>query len=149
MNNRTFQAIRAIGSEFAARLWRFSLFVTIGICVVLAPLFTWLISVSAWWWALAFPLIIALSVAVALLVIFFLLIRHVRPQLSDDQSKQVGNFVDKLQRVQELSGTPRFIILFRIIRSVAAPRSEPYLKELFETKDLHRDFVAITKTFAS
>ena len=147
MNKGTFQAVRAIGSEFASRLWQTALFVVIGICVVLIPLFIWLISLSAWWWVLAFPLIIAFSVAAALLVIFFLLIRYVRPQLSTDQSVQVGAFVDKLQRVQELSGTPKFIILFRTIRSIAAPRSEPYLKELFETKNLRRDFTAITKTF--
>lgn len=149
MNKGMFQAIRAIGSEFASRLWRSALFLTVGVGVILVPLFTWLISFNAWWWVLAFPLIIAFSVASALLVIFFLLIRYVRPQLSTNQSAQVGDFVNKLQRIQELSGTPKFIILFRTIRSIAAPRSEPYLKELFETKDLRRDFMAITKTFTS
>lgn len=149
MTKGMFQAIRAIGSEFASRLWRSALFLTVGVGVILVPLFAWLISLSAWWWVLAFPLIIAFSVTSALLVIFFLLIRYVRPQLSTDQSAQVGDFVNKLQRIQELSGTPKFIILFRTIRSIAAPRSEPYLKELFETKSLRRDFMTIAKTFTS
>ena len=117
MNNRTFQAIRAIGSEFAARLWRFSLFVTIGICVVLAPLFTWLISVSAWWWALAFPLIIALSVAVALLVIFFLLIRHViRNYQMTSPSKSVISSIsyNESKSYRELQGLSFFFAPYAV-----------------------------------
>lgn len=147
MKKGTFQAVRAVGSEFAIRLWRSTLLLVMGVSIVLVLLFTWLISSSAWWWVLAFPLIIAFSIATALLAVFLLLIRYVRPRLSTDQSAQIKTFVDKLQRVQDLSGTPKFIILFRTIRSIAAPRSEPYLQELLETKDLHRDFVVITKTF--
>lgn len=147
MGKGVFQAIRAIGSEFAMRLWRPSLYIVIGIGVVSIAGMSWLVSISAWWWLLALPIMVGLSVAAALLTVFLLLIRYVRPGQTRQQKAQVRQFVDKLQLLQELSGTPKFVILFRTVRSIAAPRSDSYLSNLFNTKDLAKDFKRISGSF--
>ena len=147
MNNGVFQAIRAVGAEFGMRLWWPSFYLALAVGVALVALLIWLVSINAWWWLLTLPIIIGLSVVAVLLTVFFLLIRYVRPQLSQSQKKQVQQFVDKLQLLQEISGTPKFIILFRTVRSIAAPRSDSYLSDLFNTKDLARNFSSIAKSF--
>ncbi len=143
----TFLAIRAVGAELARRLWLPVVVIALVVAVALGVLLGWLVSLDAWWWLLALPIIIGLSVVAVLLTVFFLLIRYVRPQLSQSQKKQVQQFVDKLQLLQEISGTPKFIILFRTVRSIAAPRSDSYLSDLFNTKDLARNFSSIAKSF--
>ncbi len=143
----TFLAIRAVGAELARRLWLPIVVIALMVAVALGVLLGWLVSLDAWWWLLALPIIIGLSVVAVLLTVFFLLIRYVRPQLSQSQKKQVQQFVDKLQLLQEISGTPKFIILFRTVRSIAAPRSDSYLSDLFNTKDLARNFSSIAKSF--
>ncbi len=147
MKTGVFQAIRAIGTEFAMRLWWPACYAAIFIAVVCVGLLVWLTSMNAWWWLLALPIGIGLSVATVLLIVFFLLIRYVRPNRTASQKQQVRQFVDKLALLQELSGTPKFIILFRTVRSIAAPRSDSYLKDLVSTKNLKTDFMEIARSF--
>ena len=147
MNTGIFQAIRAVGSELGMRLWRPLLYIMIIIGIVLIALLLWLVSINAWWWLLALPISIILSVAAMALAVSFMLIRHVRPVLSADQKTNVQQFVDKLQLIQELAGTPKFVILLRTVRSIAAPRSESYLYDLISAKDLTRDFKSIAASF--
>lgn len=145
--NATFLAVRAIGAEFARQLW-VSSFIISGITgAILVALLLWLTSLSAWWWLLALPVGVGLSVAVALLIVFHLLINYVRPVLSSQQKKEVKSFVGRLQFVSEFTSTPKFIILFRVIRSIAAPKSDTYLQDIFETKNLQKDFRSITQSF--
>jgi hypothetical protein len=99
--NATFLAVRAIGAEFARQLW-VSSFIISGITgAILVALLLWLTSLSAWWWLLALPIGVGLSVAVALLIVFHLLINYVRPVLSSQQKKEVKSFVGRLQFVSE------------------------------------------------
>lgn len=147
MTTGVFQAVRAIGTEFAMRLWWPAFYAFVLIAIVGVGLLIWLTSLNAWWWLLALPIGIGLSVAAVLLTVFFLLIRYVRPDRTSSQKRQVQQFVDKLALLQELSGTPKFIILFRTVRSIAAPRSDSYLKDLVSTKDLKTDFMEIARSF--
>lgn len=147
MNNGVFQAIRAIGAEFGMRLWWPALYGVIIVAIVTIALLLWLASLNAWWWLLALPISIGLSVAGVLLAVFFLLIRHVRPTLIADQKNRVRLFVDRLTLLHELSGTPKFIILFRTVRSIAAPRSDSYLRDLLSTKELAGEFQEIARSF--
>ena len=145
--NATFLAVRAIGAEFARQLW-VSSFIISGITgAIFVALLLWLTSLSAWWWLLALPIGVGLSVAIALLIVFHLLINYVRPVLSSQQKKEVKSFVGRLQFVSEFTSTPKFIILFRVIRSIAAPKSDTYLQDIFETKNLQKDFRSITQSF--
>jgi hypothetical protein len=140
-------AVRAIGAEFARQLWFSSFILALITSSLLVVLLIWLTSLSAWWWLLALPIGIALSVAGALLIVFRLLINYVRPTQTSAQKKSVKSFVGQLQFVSEFTSTPKFLILFRVIRSIAAPKSDSYLQDIFETKNLKRDFQSITKTF--
>ena len=143
----TLLAVRAIGAEFASRLWKNILIWVVIASVILIGLLTWLVTLSNWWWLVALPITVALSVAATVLVIFFLLIRYVRPEQNKTQRKQVKKFADKLQFVTEITSTPKVIILFRTVRSIAAPKSDRYLQEIFEAKDLKKDFGAIVGEF--
>lgn len=147
MKTGIFLAIRAIGAEYATRLWRSSIYTTIIAAAVSVGLLLWLTSLSSWWWLLAIPIGIGLSVAAGLLAVFRLTIRHVRPKESQTQRELVQAFVSKLETASELVGTPKFIILFRVIRSIAAPRSDSFLGDIVSTKHLKKEFQAICQSF--
>lgn len=140
-------AIRAIGAEFARRLW-LAVFIAAAIAaVVLVAILLILVNLSSWWWLLAIPIGVGISVAAALLTIFLLTIRYVQPVRTREQVVAIKAFVDKLQFVADLQGTPKVFILFRVMRSISAPSSEPYLQELFATKTLASDFKKIMVSF--
>ncbi len=143
----TFLAVRAIGAEFAHGLWVASLVGVVLIGALLVTLLVWLTSLSIWWWLLALPIAIALSIAIGLLIVFRLLVAHVRPQQTHRQKKQVKVFVSKLQFASEVTSTPKFIMLFRVVRSIAAPRSDRYLQNILEAKDLGKDFRGVVEVF--
>jgi hypothetical protein len=142
-------AIRAIGSEFGGRLWTQFLPIFIGTAILLMVLQLWLASLNTWWWLLVIPISIFIGVGLVIGFVFRMLISYVRPAQTPDQRVSVPNFVDKLQFVNEVTGTPKIIVLFRVIRSIAAPSSDSYLKDIVETKTLRADFQAITRDFTS
>ncbi len=143
----TFLAVRAIGSRFGIILWNQVVTVAVITTIVIGGLLWWLISASSWWWILAIFIGIALSICATLLGIFRILLNYVNPVKTTEQKQATNAFVEKIQFVQEFTSTPKFIILFRIVRSVAAPSSEKYLEEIFESKNLKRDFLAVVKLF--
>lgn len=147
MKTGIFLAIRAVGAEYASRLWKSSIYTTIIVSAVSIGVLLWLTSLSTWWWLLAIPVSIGVSVAVGLLAVFRLTIRHVRPKENQTQQELVKKFVDKLETASELIGTPKFIILFRVIRSIAAPRSDSFLGDIVSTKNLKKEFQAISQSF--
>jgi ABC-type nickel/cobalt efflux system permease component RcnA len=147
MKTGIFLAIRAVGAEYASRLWKSSIYTTIIVSAVSIGVLLWLTSLSTWWWLLAIPVSIGVSVAVGLLAVFRLTIRHVRPKENQTQRELVRAFVNKLETASELIGTPKFIILFRVIRSIAAPRSDSFLGDIVSTKNLKKEFQVISQSF--
>ena len=142
-----FLAVRAIGAEFARQLWIWCLIAALITGSLLVAILLWLVSLSTWWWLLALPIGIGLSVATVLLIVFRLLINYVKPRTRPAQKKLIKVFITKLQFVSEFTSTPKFIILFRAIRSIAAPRSDTYLQDIFEAKNLKKDFLEIVRSF--
>lgn len=143
----TLFAVRAIGSRFGVAIWN-QIALTAGIAAAaVIALLIWLVSVSAWWYLLAIPMGLAMSVALVILIVFRLLLNHVNTAKTTKQKQAVTTFVEKVRFVQEFTSTPKFIILFRVIRSVAAPSSEKYLESIFESKHLKRDFTAVVDSF--
>lgn len=142
-------SIRAIGSEFARRLWMQFLPISLVAAAALIALQLWLASLSSWWWLLVIPISIFIGVGLVVGFVFRMLISYVRPAQTTEQKSKVRNFVDKLQFVNEITGTPKLIILFRVIRSIAAPSSDSFLKDIVETKKLRADFQSITRDFKS
>lgn len=142
-------SIRAIGSEFGRRLWLQFLPLFVVAAIVLIALELWLTSLSSWWWLLIIPISIFIGVGLVVGFVFRMLISYVRPVQTKEQVVAVRTFVDKLQLVNEITGTPKPIVLFRVIRSIAAPSSDSYLKDIVETKELKREFQSITRQFTS
>lgn len=142
-------AIRAIGSEFANRLWLPVVIIAAIIAVLLIALVWWLVSsVSGWWILLAIPVTIALSVAAVLLTIFKLVIRYVAPVQTKAQRHDVKQFVDKLQSVSDAVQTPKVVLLFQIVRDIAAPRENGFIGSLMTNSgSLKGDFTKLRRSF--
>ncbi len=140
-------ALRAVGTHLAMRLY---VPVVASAAIVMALLIgggLWLTTVNNWWWLLLIPITSLFCIVLAIAAVVLMLIRFVRPAQSKAQKQAVKKFVDKLQAVAEIAGTPKGIILFRIIRSVTAPSKDSYLSELVENKQLANDFRDLQRSF--
>lgn len=144
----TITVIRAIGSEFARRL-----FIPVAIigAVVFALLITGVVALgtlSEWWLLLLIPVVSLLCISAGVLAVTWLVIRTVRPTQTKTQLTAVRAFVDKLQRVSDAVQTPRIVLLFRIVRDIAAPRQDGFIGSMTDdTASLKRDFQALTRIF--
>ncbi|UTX51352.1 hypothetical protein KI440_00050 [Candidatus Saccharibacteria bacterium TM7i] len=143
----TLLAVRAIGVVFGKKIWWTVVLIAAALAVVLIALCVWLTSLSGWWWILAVIVGMAISIAFVILAVFRALLAYINPTQTQEQKTAVKDFVEKLQFVQELTQTPKFIILFRVIRSVAAPSSEKYLENIFESRKLKADFERVVGLF--
>jgi membrane protein implicated in regulation of membrane protease activity len=141
-------AIRSIGAELANRIY---LPVAVITCVIIGLLFAlaiWLTTLSDWWWLFFILLLIAASVVLGVLAVVKLIIRSVTPAQSKAQKKQTKAFVDKLQRLSEVAGTPKFILLFQIVRDIAAPRENGFIASISnDTSSLKHEFIELRQTF--
>lgn len=143
----TLLAVRAIGAVFGKQIWLNVTIITGVIALALIALCAWLVSLSAWWWLLAILVGMAVSIAFVLLFVFRAVLNSIAPKQNPEQKKAVKDFTEKLQFVKELTETPKVVILFRLIRSVAAPSKEKYLESIFETKKLKSDFTRVVGLF--
>jgi len=143
-------AIRSIAAEFAGRLY-FPVVIIFSIAaVVLLALIIWLVTINAWWTILLVLLSFAIIVVAALLVVGFVIIKRVAPAQSKPQKQKTKDLVDKLLRVAEVTGTPKFILLFNVIKDVVAPSEKGYIASVAnDTVSLKRDFVALKDSFIS
>lgn len=141
-------AIRSIGAEYANRIYLI-VAILFGIAAVSTlGIGVWLTTLSNWWWILVILLIIVQSVALGVLVIVKLVIRNVRPYQTRAQKAQTKKLVDKLERLSETAQTPKFILLFRIVRDIAAPRDNGFIGHIsHETKSLKNDFIELANSF--
>lgn len=140
-------ALRAIGTQFALRLYLPAALFS-GIIAALLILGTlWLTTLSEWWWLLFIPLVVIISVAAAIMIIVLLLIRYVRPSQTKTQEQAVRQFVDKIQGIADVIGTPKILILFRVVRSISAPSKDHYLSDLVANRELGRDFRELQRLF--
>lgn len=146
--NPTFQALRAIGAEFARRIY-VPVAVTIVVIGALAlTLSFWLTTIDAWWWILFVLVALLACFWAAVLTLVWLIIRFISPVRTKGQRRQVKAFVDKLQGLSEVVQTPKFILLFRVIRDVISPSEEGYVRSVAQhTRELKQDFQDISRSF--
>ena len=150
MNNvkSTVSAVRAIGVEFARRIYAPVLIVAIIIAVVLIGLMIWLVTVSAWWLILAVPVFFVILVASVIFIIARIIIVLVNPGQTKQQKKDVKGFVDKLQNLSEVTQTPKPVLLFRIIKDIASSNQDGFVKRTIgHTLSLRTEFEAIQRSF--
>lgn len=123
-------AIRAVSAEFAKRMYIPVTLITGGILVVLIGFSIWLVTMSGWWWFLLGPLLFLAIVFVIAATLTALLINILKPAQNKTQRKEVRQFVDSLQHTSEAIQTPKFIILFRLVKDVVFPSQQGYIREL-------------------
>lgn len=140
-------ALRAIGTNLAMRLYIPAAITAGTIMALLVAGGLWLTTLSNWWWLLFVPITAALCVVLAVAAVVFLLILYVRPTQTKAQKQAVKQFVNKLQGIADVAGTPKFIILFRVVRSIAAPTKDTYLADLASNRQLASDFRELQRLF--
>lgn len=144
----TITVIRSIGAEFAKRLFVPVAVTGIIVSTVLVTGVFLLATLSEWWLLLLIPVVMIVSVIFGVLAVSWLVIRTVQPQQTKAQRKAVGSYVDKLQRVSEAVQTPKFVLFFRVLRDVSAPRKDGFIGSMTDdTVSLKRDFSNLLKIF--
>lgn len=139
--------LRAVGAGLAQKLL-FPIMIIIGIWFVLFfGLAFWLTTIGEWWWLLLIPLTSLLCVTLAVGFVVFSLIRYVRPAQNKEQKQAVEQFIAKLQGVTDITSTPKFLILFRVVRSIASPTKDTYLADVVNNKKLVGDFRELQRLF--
>lgn len=142
----TFNAIRAIGAEYAKRLLTPLIIMGVLLIIALLTLGGWLTTQSAWWWILEALFIIGAMIFTLLVSIVLVLLNAVRPSLSKAERKSVRSFVDKLSRVGENIGTPQFIIVYRVVRDTISPSHAGFIETVsHDSKTLAPDFLKLRK----
>lgn len=141
-------AIRAIGSEFARRMYRPILWTGVITFIVLFCILIWLVNVSGWWWLAFTPVILAALLFAILAATVGFALSLLKPQQTAEQRLKVTAFVDALQMSAEVASTPRFLILFRLVQDVVRPSDHSYVKELStNAATLRTGFQEIIKSF--
>jgi hypothetical protein len=144
-----FTAIRAIGTELASRIyWPVIIAITI-FCAAIIWLMIWLIMMSAWWWILAVPVFFSILVGMFACVIGLAILRAITPAQSKSQRKLVKDFVDKIQRLSDITQTPKIVLLFRTIRDSMRPEKNGLIQSVIDdTGSLKKDYEAIVDAFS-
>lgn len=123
-------AVRAIGSEFASRLYRPVIWTGIITFIVLISIMIWLVNINGWWWLAFTPVILAALLFAFLSATVGFVLSLLKPRQTAEQRLKVTAFVDALQMSAEVASTPRFFILFRLVKDVVRPSEHSYVKEL-------------------
>jgi len=143
------QVIRAVGAQFANRVFVPVLIISTSLVVCIVALVAWLTTLSQWWWLLGVPVVMGICVLAGVLAITKLVINTVTPSQTKQQKKAIGLFVDKIQRLSETTQTPKFVLLFRIVRDIAAATEKGYIGELArDTLSLKRDYTELIRQFS-
>jgi hypothetical protein len=149
--NSTILAVRAITSEYATQLLLPLLWTGLAIYAVLMALIIWIaVEVSPWWLLLAFVPTIVIIAGVAVWIGAWILSKRLAPVMNKTQRKATRKFVGHIGKIAENLGTPRFILVFRIIKDVMTrPNSgQTFIGELSQTPgDMKREFEQLRSLF--
>jgi membrane protein implicated in regulation of membrane protease activity len=116
-------------------------FVMLGVAI-------WLTAISVWWWFLAGFVIAIVLLLVIVYTVAAVVVRLVRPGLTEKQQAGVTGFVDKLERVAENVATPLFIIVFRVAWDLFRRHQPNYIQTVADdSSTLHKGFAKPQKLF--
>jgi Na+/melibiose symporter-like transporter len=144
----TIQAVRAIAARFALQVYIPVAAIITVVVVGLVVLSAWLTTDSPWWWAL-FVLVVLLGMIIGtILIIIWAIITALTPDQSTRLKRQVKAFVEKISQLSEVAQTPKFILLFRLVRDTMRPRENSYIASVSTaTKTLRTDFTELVEAF--
>lgn len=144
----TIQAVRAIAARFALQVYVPVAAIISAIVIGLIVLSGWLTTYSPWWWVL-FVLAVLLGMIIGtILIIIWAIITVVTPNQTPKIRRQVRAFVEKISQLSEVAQTPKFILLFRLVRDTLRPREDSYIASVSTaTKTLRTDFTELIEAF--
>lgn len=126
-------AIRAVSAEFARRVYVPVVCIVGAIALALIIVLIWLTTLSGWWWLLLAPVIIGTLAGAIVALVSGFIIKLVNPAQNKEQRGLVTSLVDEIQKTSEVVQTPKFVILFRLVKDIAFPGKESYISELTTT----------------
>lgn len=142
-------AIRSIAAEFAFRIYWPVLIVLVIVAVLIIGLVIWLLMMSAWWWLLAVPVFLLILVGALVFFISFVILKLITPAQNKQQRELVKKFVDKIQRLSEITQTPKIVLLFRAIRDAVAPKKHGFVQSVIgDASSLSKDYKEIVEAFS-
>jgi len=149
--NSSILAARAITSLYALQLIYSILWIVLGIYIAIVVIIGWIAtSVSAWWWLLAVVPTFFILVGLVIWIIVYLLAKRLAPPMNRPQKTAAKKFVRHIGRIAEHLETPKFVIIFRVLKDVViSPVSgKTFIGEIAqEPGEIHRDFEALRRLF--
>jgi hypothetical protein len=146
--NPTIKAIRAIGSEFALRIFKPIVIIFVVSAAVLLGVNVYLITLSVWWWILFVLLLLLTLLGSTIAIIIGIVIATVKPAQTKGQTTSIKSFVDKIENLRDVAGTPKPVILFRVVRDIVSKRDDSYTKRISsETLSMQSDLRDIISSF--
>jgi hypothetical protein len=144
----SFQAVRSIGVTFASRLYKPVVIVYCIVAAILLGLSIWLATIDPLWLILLVFVVFILFIVGGLLVAGLFIIKRVAPVQTKAQKLQSKQLADKLMRLAEVTGTPKIVLLFNVVKDVVAPSDKGYIISLSnDTTSIKRDFIALRNSF--
>lgn len=134
-----FLAIRAVSAEFAGRLYVPVVAIIGSVAVVVLGLLIWLVTVSGWWWLLLAPALVATLAFFIVAIIASIALSLLRPRQTKEQRLMIRSFVDSLQQVAETIQTPKFVLLFRLVKDTILPTDHGLIQEVSSHASSLRD----------
>lgn len=146
--NPLFKAIRSVAVEFLKSIYIPASIAAGVAATVLIAASVWLTSLSDWWWVLA-VFVIGVSVLAAVLIVGVgFLIRFAAPTRTKEQKQQSKALAEKLQRVAEVSATPRVFLLFQVAKDVIMPSERGFIASVsHDATTINRDFKTLRDSF--
>jgi MFS family permease len=141
--------LRAIGVEFAKRIYVPVTIIAAIVAVIMVAGVILLTTLSGWWWILAILVFIGVIIMGIILTVVAVILKLANPRQTSIQKKGVKSFVDKLQNLSEITQTPKFILLFYVVRDIVSRREDGFVKTTIRhTLSLRQDFEALRNLFA-
>lgn len=147
----TVKAVRAVTSQYAKDLLRPILLIGVAAYAVIMAIVIWItVAVNGWWILLGFIPTVLFCVGLAVWAGVWFAARRFSPDMNKQQKHATKEVVDKVNKVAEQLGTPKFFLIFRIVKDVLFPSKSrrTLIGDLAETPgELHRSFEALRKLF--
>lgn len=147
----TVSAVRAVTAEYAKQILRPLLFIGSGVYAVVMALVIWIaVAVNPWWMLLGTLPTILFCVALAIWIGVRTAASRLSPDMNKAQKAATKKVVARVSTVAEQIGTPRFLLIFRIVKDVVFPpkSNRSFIGELADTPSgLKKDFDALRALF--
>lgn len=147
----TILAIRAITSLYVKRLLLPILVIGFGVYVAVIGIIWWIAaSVSNWWWLLAIVPTLVVLVGLAIWTVVRVLVGRISPPMNKRQTTAAKKFIKRIDGAAEHIGTPKFIIIYRVIKDVLfrPTNGKTYIGEIAnEPGEARREFDELRSMF--